>query len=152
MSLKVLLLLVFFPPAAWYVMWKEKDYHRWFAWLIGIYGLFTLIGSLLIRFVLIPYSDKLYTSLGLEQPTISPFSFVNYYFVLGIVEIILALVLYIISRKYEKVPKAWLIIGLVGLVFTSFIQPLTLVVLSYTAYNNLIVQTQEISPSLNEVN
>ena len=133
-------------------MWKEKDYHRWFAWLIGIYGLFTLIGSLLIRFVLIPYSDKLYTSLGLEQPTISPFSFVNYYFVLGIVEIILALVLYIISRKYEKVPKAWLIIGLVGLAFTSFIQPLTLVVLSYTAYNNLIVQTQEISPSLNEVN
>ena len=75
----VLLLLVFFPPAAWYVMWKEKDYHRWFAWLIGIYGLFTLIGSLLIRFVLIPYSDKLYTSLGLEQPTISPFSFVNYF-------------------------------------------------------------------------
>lgn len=148
----VLLLLVFFPPAAWHVMWKEKDYHRWFAWLIGIYGLLTIIGSIIMRQFLIPYSDKFYASLRLKQPEVSPFSYVDYYIFLGIAEVILAVILFVISRKYEKFPKTWLIVGLIGLAFNSFIQPFTLVILTYSAYNNLIEQTRLLSPHLQNQN
>lgn len=145
----VILLLVFFPPAAWYVMWKEKHYHRWFAWLIGFYGLLTIIGSLVMRVILIPFSDSLYASLGLEQPTVSPFSYVDYYVYLGIAEIILAAVLYVISRKYTIFPRTWLIVGLLGLAFNSLIQPITQVYLTYSAYNNLVEQTRIYQPTSN---
>ena len=91
----VLLLLVFFPPAAWYVMWKEEEYHRWFAYLIGLYGLLTIVGSFVILQILIPWSNEFYASLGLTQPAVSPFAYTNIYIVLGIIELVLAGVLFL---------------------------------------------------------
>lgn len=137
----VLLLLIFFPPAAWYVMWREKEYHLWFTYLIAFYGVLTLLGSYAIRLIFIPYSNNLYASLGLTQPKVSPFSYTTIYLILGIIEIALAAVLYVVFRKHKDLPRLWLIAGLIGLAFNSFIQPITQGYLTYTAFNNLVQQS-----------
>lgn len=139
----VLLLLIFFPPAAWYIMWREKEYHRWFAYLIGLYGVLTIIGSIIIQLVLIPQSVKIYQELGLIQPKISPFSFVPIYIVLGILELTLAALLFVIGRKHTDLPKNWLIIGLIALAFNSLVQPVTQVILTYSAFRSIYQQEQK---------
>jgi len=138
----VLLLLIFFPPAAWYVMWREKHYHSWFIYLIAFYGVLTLIGSFAIRLIFIPYTNQLYASLGLTQPAVSPFSYTNIYLILGIIEIILALLLFLVNKKHKSLPRNWLIVGLIGLAFNSLIQPITQAYLTYTAFNNLVQQSR----------
>lgn len=63
----VILLLVFFSPAAWYFMWKEKRYHSWFPILLWIYGGIILIVSSLQLFVVIPKLSTLYQEFNVPQ-------------------------------------------------------------------------------------
>ena len=142
----VLLLLIFFPPAAWYVMWREKHYHSWFIYLIAFYGVLTLIGSFAIRLIFIPYTNQLYASLGLTQPAISPFSYTTIYLILGVIEIVLAIILFLVNKKNKGLPRNWLIIGLIGLAFNSLIQPITQAYLTYIAFNNFVQQSHAARP------
>lgn len=139
----IVLLLIFIPPAAWYVLWKDKDNHEWFGYLITIYGVIAVIGSIIAKFILLPQVHQFYASIHLQEPAVSPLSYLNVYIVLGILEIGLGITLIYIRRKHQnKLSENWLIVGLLGLIFTAFLQPLTQVYLTYTAFNNLVEQTK----------
>lgn len=147
--LLVILLLIFFPPAAWYIMWKEEEYHQWFSWLIGIYGILTVVGSIIIQRLLIPWSNQIYASVNLQQPEVSPFTYATVFITLGIIEIILAIILSLVEKKHSRLPQPWLILGVMGLALVSLAQPITLAYLTYTGFNNLVEQskTAHTSPS-----
>jgi hypothetical protein len=49
----IILWLVIFPPVAWYLMWKESHYHRWFAYLLWLNS-FPTISALLLIFIVYP--------------------------------------------------------------------------------------------------
>lgn len=50
----VSLLLLVFPPVALYLMWRDKTYHSWFAWISWVFGGFLLLYFLFINYVLVP--------------------------------------------------------------------------------------------------
>ncbi len=47
-------LLLVFPPAAWYIMWKHEKYHSWFPKLLLFYTVPTLVIYVLQLLFLIP--------------------------------------------------------------------------------------------------
>lgn len=63
----VALLLLVFPPAAWYIMWKEKQYHRWFSVIIMIYSCALLLT--IVNFVLFvaPQMLKMYQDMEIPN-------------------------------------------------------------------------------------
>jgi hypothetical protein len=141
--LLVLLLLIFFPPAAWYVMWKEEGFDHWLGYLIGIYGVLALLGSFVATMVLVPQVNSFYRASHLQQPAVSPLSYLTVYYAIGIGEIAFSILLYLVHAKYKKLPKNWLIIGVIGLAISSLV-PYTLVFSSYQALNNLLQQTRPV--------
>ncbi len=52
--LLVVTTLLIFPPVAFYLMWKYKDYHYWFASLSWISGAFLLLYTLILNFGILP--------------------------------------------------------------------------------------------------
>lgn len=64
----VILLLIIFPPASWYIMCKEKIYHRWFPVIIIIYSCSILLTTGSIMFLVLPNMLKLYENLELPNP------------------------------------------------------------------------------------
>lgn len=63
----IVLLLIFFPPLAWYFMWKEARYHRWFPVILWLYGFLSIVLFSLIVFLIYPQLNKLYESLEIER-------------------------------------------------------------------------------------
>lgn len=63
----VVLLLLVFPPAAWYIMWKERQYHRWFSVVIMIYSCALLLT--IVNFVLfvVPQMLKMYQDMEIPN-------------------------------------------------------------------------------------
>lgn len=63
----IVLLLIFFAPLAWYFMWIEKRYHKWFAFLILFFASISLITISLMYFIVIPKMIGLYRELKIEN-------------------------------------------------------------------------------------
>ena len=62
----IVLLLWLFAPGAWYLMWKDKTYHSWFAPLLFVNGI--VVGFMVITqaFVVIPWISRLYDYYGIH--------------------------------------------------------------------------------------
>ena len=59
--LLVILLILVFPPAAWYLLWRDTTYHRWFTYLLLVYGILTVAFSGVLIFVVMPKLSQLYS-------------------------------------------------------------------------------------------
>jgi len=145
----VILLLIFFPPAAWYVMWKEREYHMWFPWLIGFYGLLTVLFSIFTKFFIIPTIQSFSQSLQIQQPRTASDEFLYIFFLLGIAEIMLAIFLYFHNKKYQHIPKNWLIVCVIAIAFNSMVQPAIQGILTYIVLNDVYQQTRMVNPDSN---
>ncbi|GEM_PF-6533007 len=62
--LLVIFLILVFPPAAFYILWKYKGYHSWFPHLMWLSGILLFIYTLLINFFLLPYVSRALISSG----------------------------------------------------------------------------------------
>lgn len=95
----VIALLLFFPPVAWYFMWKEKQYHSWFSIIILLYAVIPLITLGTMLLFVIPQLMELYDSLNIQNPT-APYI---YPAVIGGIVISIAQILYAVYiRKQVK--------------------------------------------------
>ncbi|MDO8486749.1 MAG: hypothetical protein Q7S45_00430 [Candidatus Curtissbacteria bacterium] len=56
--LLVIFLILIFPPAAFYILWKYKGYHSWLAGLIWTAGLIILVYTLALNFLVLPYITR----------------------------------------------------------------------------------------------
>lgn len=56
--LLVIFLILIFPPAAFYILWKYKTYHSWFSGLIWTTGLIIAAYTLAMNFFVLPYIAK----------------------------------------------------------------------------------------------
>lgn len=65
----VVVLLLIFPPLAWYFMWRERRYHSWFPMLVVLYGVLTLVVSLVFTVLVLPKFIDLYRDFGVRFPT-----------------------------------------------------------------------------------
>ena len=67
----VILLLLFFPPLAWYLMWKHERYHSWFPFLVMVYGALMLVVSLVLAVVVVPRLGEVYREFNARFPVYS---------------------------------------------------------------------------------
>lgn len=100
----IILLILFFQPAAWYFIYKEKHYNIWFAYLLWVNAPILVIFAVLVS-VAIPNLLKLY-----ENMNIKSIDFINTLILFGaiipgimiiiaLIEIIFGVVIW---RKYHK--------------------------------------------------
>jgi len=81
----IIVLLLIFPPVAFYLMWKEKSYHKWFANLLIFVGSLTSILGIIQILIVTPKLLDLYKEFNTK---ISPTHSVAAYLliVFGIIE------------------------------------------------------------------
>ncbi|MEN9407893.1 MAG: hypothetical protein RLZZ455_1109 [Candidatus Parcubacteria bacterium] len=132
----IILLLVFFPPLAWYFMWKEARYHRWFPVLLWLYGIISITLFAIITIFVYPQINKLFESLNIEREnTWLPYA-AGTAVLLGICEILFGIFLFKKTQNGTALPNKLLLITLIIL----FIQWITIPVWT------IITQVSIISP------
>lgn len=115
----ILILLVLFPPLAWYYMWKENKYHNWFASVLMIDGLIFIGTSILLMAAVYPPITQLYDSLALPHPVLAetlPYVFI----IIGVIEILYGLYLKTQTRNTKSLSKSLLVVA-VFLLLVHFI-------------------------------
>lgn len=65
-SIIVFLLLVL-PPLAWFFMWIDKTYHHWFAKMLIVSGLLSLVFLAFFYFTVGVQTTQLYNALGMKN-------------------------------------------------------------------------------------
>lgn len=112
----VTLLLLFFPPAAWYFMWKEKRYHFWFPILLWLYGGLTLTVSSVYVFYVLPRILEVFKQLNTQIPSYTPvLSYLS--IIYGLVQLIFGVFLWKRIKSASKMSKNLLIATLGVLIF-----------------------------------
>lgn len=92
--LVIILLLLTFQPVALYLMYREKRYHRWFAYLLWVYAVMQLILFVSQAIFIYPQLAVLYKNFSTPQPTINIYSSLLFLCVLSIVEIFAGILLF----------------------------------------------------------
>lgn len=56
--LLVIFLILIFPPAAFYILWKYRTYHSWFSGLIWTTGSIIFAYTMALNFIVLPYITR----------------------------------------------------------------------------------------------
>jgi hypothetical protein len=108
----ILILLIIFPPAAWYYMWKENRYHNWFASVLIVDGLIFIATAILFLLAIYYPITQASSTLGVTTPEIA--STIQYVFIaLGVIEIIYGLFLRLKTHHFTSLPKSYLIAAII---------------------------------------
>lgn len=120
----VVLLLILFPPAAIYVMGKDKRYHSWFPILLWIYAGVTLSVSLLQLFVLMPKLSTLYQELNApKRPTLLAQNLLVVLIISALAQIVFGFFLRQKVKTIGELPKTLLWIAIIILVIDYLFLP-----------------------------
>lgn len=103
-TLLIVALIWIFPPAAWYLMWKDKTYHSWFAYLTWIFGGATLLIVFLQSAIVIPKMMNLYSDFSVSVPNPWPTVIISGAF--GLAQIIFGIYLYQQVKKSSQI-QGW---------------------------------------------
>jgi hypothetical protein len=68
----MLAMLFIFPPVGWFFMWREREYHSWFATTVFFYGLMGFVLNAIIILVVAPYLPTIYSGIGISDPSPIP--------------------------------------------------------------------------------
>lgn len=89
----IVMLLLVFPPVAWYIMWRENHYHNWFTSLLLVSGILSLLTFFPMLYA-IPQIATIYQSLNLSTSgTFIAIVWIYSGIVLSIFELVLAFVI-----------------------------------------------------------
>lgn len=106
----LVVLLVFFPPAALYFMWKVRRYHSWFGVMLMLYGVMMLVVSGIQILVVMPRMMALYADFNVKVPA---YGFVVNYggLVYGILQILLGMYVWRTVKKVGELSKRQLFLA-----------------------------------------
>ena len=136
----VMFFLLVFPPVSFYLMWKYRDYHGWFATISWGSGIFLLIYTLVINFGIVPQIQKIVTQYGnVDRGFIGlDIRFVYILIAISIVQIIYGLYL---RRKFKQrgdLPKVDIVLSMIILAFGYFIPGMVYSAVVAPIYNSII--------------
>lgn len=115
----VLVLLFLFPPAAWYIMWKNKQYHSWFPMLLILNALIPLVTLIIMLLFVVPQLMTLYNNLNV-QPNFSPYPLIITAIILSGIQILFAIYIRQRVKKYGQLSQNLLVVTLIFLI-TNFL-------------------------------
>jgi hypothetical protein len=136
----VILLLIFFQPAAWYFMYKEKRYNIWFSYLIWIYAIPLILLYIGLGLVVIPKLMNTYKILNIQSSMILNINLMLGIFIfITIVEIIAGVVILKRCNKQIGLSKGlkWLAVVILSanLLMSAYLPAYTLVSVISPIYN-----------------
>ena len=105
----IILLLIFFPPLAWYFMWREPRYHTWFPVLLLIYSAISLTILSIVFFFVYPQINKLYESLDVVKPNSWSQYAIYALFALAVLQILFSFVLFRQLKIHHILKKNYLV-------------------------------------------
>lgn len=105
----IILLLIFFAPLAWYFMWKEKRYHKWFAVLLTFYPIIAIIIIFPMAIFVIPKLTTLYKETGANPPT--PWTPLLITLIVNLLQISFGIYLFYKAKSPLATPKILLLIA-----------------------------------------
>ena len=119
----VILLFLVFPPAALFIIFKEKYYHGWLAILLWLYAIPLFLTYLVMRISVIPQLENLYKSLNVPNsiPVIN--SIIILFMVFLLAQIIFGIILFKKNRLIGYLSKNLLIIALLFFIMDLFVSP-----------------------------
>ncbi|HRN96108.1 MAG TPA: hypothetical protein PLD54_01540 [Candidatus Levybacteria bacterium] len=137
----LIILLIVFPPFAWYLMATNKHYHKWFAYVILINGVIPLLVSIFFAIFYMPSLLSIHQSLGLEPP-----GYGNLMWGVGLSVICIVLGIYfkIAVKKQGSLTKTQMIFGVITVIL-SYILPavsymyslMSVIIPTYTAISSI---------------
>jgi hypothetical protein len=126
----MLLMLFVFPPVGWYFMWKEKEYHTWFATTIFIYGLFGFVLNAMLIVIIAPMLPGVLDRYGIADRSFIPTPSL---LILGILiadaQMFFGIYLWRIVKKQGKLGRKILFITAI-LLFVNYIIPTVSAIIS----------------------
>lgn len=117
----VTLLLLVFPPAAFYFMWRDATYHKWFVWMSWFLGGFLVVYFLFANYFLVPRINTLVSAASAPQISFGFIEWVSV-FGLGIAQFVVGFVLRMQLKKAGKISTLWLVIA-VALLLIDYLAP-----------------------------
>lgn len=138
----VMLFLFVFPPVSFYIMWKFKDYHGWFASICWISGIFLFLYTLIINFGVVPQIQKIVTQYGTNNKGFVGLDirFVYLLIAISILQIVYGLYL---RRKFKQrgdLPKVDIVLSMIILAFGYFIPGMAYSAVVTPIYNSVILK------------
>ena len=129
----VILLLIIFQPIAWFLMYKEKIYHRWFPYILWLNA---VIAPFAYRLMIVSMSqvEVTYRRLNISSPNANLYTAFYVIIAESIVDIIAGVLLYrkINSQNsYDKFLK--IVIWLLVLTFSSAV-----FIFGYSSLSNIV--------------
>jgi hypothetical protein len=124
---KIILLIVFLPPIAWFLLYKQKHYHSWFSYLLVLRAIPELIFSTAFAFIIIPKLTPFLEQFGTKNnPTFLIYITLALLSLLAVLEIIFAVIIFkqyhqtnTVSKKLRLFAIALLFIDLLAYFFIS---------------------------------
>jgi hypothetical protein len=133
----IITLLLIFPPAAWIVMWNDKTYHRWFAYLLFLSGIFSLLYIAVFYFSVGTQITALYNSLG-EVTTSDPQAIlvsIAGSIVFAILQILFAFFLFRYLKHHDALNKGLLFVSLMLLALSVAVSLIPVVMTIQSVYS-----------------
>lgn len=127
----IITLLLTFPPAAFYKMWKEPRYHRWFAYFLFVTGLISITLPIAFMIFITPKLVSLYHDFGRNYDLTQNNNSSLISGITGIIQLVFAGWIFYKTRAKQALGK----VALLGtLIFVS----LGLVV-AFVSYQNIVL-------------
>lgn len=117
--LVIIMLLFIFQPLALYFMYREKRYHRWFAFLLWFYSVIQLVIYCFQAILIYPQLSKLYENLTVPRPTANIYAWIIALTLLSFIEIIAGVILLRRTKEPTASYKKLLLI-IVGILILGF--------------------------------
>lgn len=136
----VMLFLFVFPPVSFYIMWKYKDYHGWFASICWVSGIFLLLYTLIINFGVVPQIQKIVTQYGTNDKGFVGLD-IRYVYILiaiSVVQIVYGLYLRRKFRQRGDLPKVDIVLSMIILAFGYFIPGMVYSAVVAPIYDSII--------------
>ncbi len=135
----VVLFLLVFPPVSFYIMWKYKAYHGWFASICWISGVFLLIYTLVINFGVVPQMQKIIMRYGRDDLFVQ-FDIRYFYLLLAISVLQIVYGLYL-RHKFKNrgyLPRLDIVLSMIILAFGYFIPGMVYSAIVAPIYNSIL--------------
>jgi hypothetical protein len=153
---KVILLIIFLPPIAWIILYKQKHYHSWFSYLLFLRAIPEFIFSAAFAFIIIPKLAVFLEQFGTKNnPTFLIYITLALLCCLAILEIILAVIIFKQNRKNGTVSKKLRLFAIallfIDLLAYFFISPATVQSALKPIYSlsSKLQQTNALTPKSN---
>lgn len=112
----IVIFLWIFPFAAWFLMWREKEYHTWFPSILFINGAIMSVFFLIYGFFILPLLLRFYTIAGiLKKPSFS-FELAMAFVIYGILQILFSIPAKSKAKKHIELSDRLLVVTTVFLV------------------------------------